>query len=496
MHPRLNPNNNTLANVFRPHFSLARPIRLVQTSTLRRPCKINMDNLIAARSQMALSLGFHIIFAAIGVAMPFFMATSHWLYLKRKDPKQDSKENIKAETYRMLTKAWSKGVAIFFAVGAVSGTLLSFELGLLWPRFMEHAGPIIGMPFSLEGTAFFLEAIALGIFLYGWDRIKPWAHWASGLAVGLSGLASAFFVICANGWMNSPTGFDWNNGNPIHIDPWAAMFNDAAWIQGLHMVVAAFEAVGFAVAGIHAILWLKTRHSLHQSALKIAFAFATAAALAQPLIGDSAGKSVARRQPIKLAAMESLFETQRRAPLLIGGLPDTNNQSVNYGIKIPGMLSFLTYGDFNAEVKGLKDFPRDQWPPVPITHFAFQIMVGLGTGLALVGLFGMFSLWRKPHWFTSKAFTRLLIFCTPLGFIALESGWVVTEVGRQPWVIYGILRTADALTPRPGIFYNFLIYAAIYLFLAFMVVVLLIRQTRVLHNDLKKLAAAKGSART
>ena len=289
--------------------NLISELHLAETSIMNY--SLNMDNLIAARSQMALSLGFHIIFAAIGVAMPFLMATSHWLYLKRKD-----------EKYRILTKAWSKGVAIFFAVGAVSGTLLSFELGLLWPEFMVHAGPIIGMPFSLEGTAFFLEAIALGIFLYGWGRIKPWTHWTSGLVVGLSGLASAFFVICANGWMNSPAGFDWNGGNPINIDPWAAMFNDAAFIQGLHMVVAAFEAVGFAVAGVHAVLWLKTRHSLHQSAVKIAFVFAAAAALMQPLIGDFAAKSVARRQPVKLAAMEALFETQRGAPLLIGGFPD------------------------------------------------------------------------------------------------------------------------------------------------------------------------------
>lgn len=276
-----------------------------------------MNELLAARSQMALSLGFHIIFASIGMAMPFLMAASHWRYLRTGE-----------KNYLTLTKAWSKGVAIFFAVGAVSGTLLSFELGLLWPSFMEHAGPIFGMPFSWEGTAFFLEAIALGIFLYGWERVPPRVHWASGLVVGLSGVASGFFVICANAWMNSPAGFDWNGGKPINIDPWAAMFNDAAFLQGLHMVVGAFEAVGFAVAGLHAFLWMRTRHRLHFSALRIAFSFGAAAALLQPVVGDFSAKSVARRQPIKLAAMEAHFHTSERAPLLVGGIPNEDRKSV------------------------------------------------------------------------------------------------------------------------------------------------------------------------
>jgi cytochrome d ubiquinol oxidase subunit I len=221
-----------------------------------------MSELLAARLQMATSLGFHIVFACVGVAMPFLMATAHWGWLRTKDP-----------TLLTLTKAWSKGVAIFFAVGAVSGTALSFELGLLWPGFMVHAGPIVGMPFSWEGTAFFLEAIAIGVFLYGWDRIRPWAHWASGLLVGITGVLSALFVVCANGWMNAPAGFTWNDGHPADIDPWAAMFNAAAWPEGLHMVIAAFEAVGFAVAGLHALLWLRTRLPVHAAALRIALAW-------------------------------------------------------------------------------------------------------------------------------------------------------------------------------------------------------------------------------
>lgn len=434
-----------------------------------------MTDFISARSQMALSLGFHIIFASISMAMPFFMATSHWFYLKKNQPE-----------YRILTKTWSKGVAIFFAVGAVSGTALSFELGLLWPKFMEFAGPIIGMPFSWEGTAFFLESIFLGIFLYGWDKVSPWIHWLSGVMVGLCGVTSAFFVICANGWMNSPAGFDWNNGNPIHINPWAAMFNDAALIQGIHMVVAGFEAVGFAVVGIHAFLYLKNRFKIHLIALKIAFTFAGIAALIQPLVGDFAARSVAQRQPVKLAAMEGLFETQRRAPFTLGGIPNETKEETSYGIQLPGLLSFLAFHDFQAEVKGLKEVPKEQRPPVLITHFAFQLMVGIGTLLALLSLSGFLIFWKFPRITQLDWPYRVLAICTPLGFLALESGWVVTEVGRQPWIIYGLLRTSEALTPRPGVQYSLALYAILYGVLAIVVTLLMIRQIRELHRDLLK----------
>lgn len=434
-----------------------------------------MTELLAARSQMALSLGFHIVFAAIGIAMPFFMAAAYYIFLKHKD-----------EHYRLLTKAWSKGVGIFFAVGAVSGTLLSFELGLLWPRFMKHAGPIIGMPFSWEGTAFFLEAIALGVFLYGWNRVQPWWHWFSGIVVGISGVASGLFVICANGWMNSPTGFDWNNGHPINIDPWAAMFNDAALLQGIHMIAAAFQAVGFAVAGLHALLWLKTKHLLHFKALKIAFVFAAVAALVQPIIGDLAAKSVAKRQPIKLAAMEGHFTTERGADLLLGGIPDETREVTDYAIRLPHLLSFLAYGQLDAEVKGLKDFSKDLWPPVLVTHLAFQVMVGLGTLMAVLGAYGLWGMWRRPEWWQSRRFLRILVFATPLGFLALEAGWVVTEVGRQPWIIYGYMRTAEALTQRPGIIYNLALYTGMYVLLTAVVSVLIIRQTQLLHRELQR----------
>ena len=427
-----------------------------------------MTDLFAARSQMAISLGFHIIFASIGIAMPFLMAISHWRWLRTKEP-----------VFLELTKAWSKGVAIFFATGAVSGTVLSFELGLLWPRFMEHAGSIIGLPFAWEGAAFFLEAIALGIFLYGWNRVHPWIHWGSGILVGVSGVASSLFVICANGWMNAPAGFDWVDGRAINIDPWAAMFNRAAWQQGLHMTIAAFCATGFAVAGIHALgLLKKPDSSFHAKAFVIALVVGAVAAIVQPLQGDRLAKQTAELQPAKFAAMESLFHTSRPAPLVIGGIPSEETQSVRYGLHIPKLLSFLAHGDFNAEVIGLDRFPRENWPPVAVTHIAFQIMIGIGTLLAVLGAWSLFALWKKPAWLRRRSVLRLFSLCTPLGFIAIEAGWTVTEVGRQPWIIYGIMKTKDAVTPMPGLIYPMTLFTAVYLILSFVVAWLIVRQFR------------------
>lgn len=434
-----------------------------------------MDDLFAARSQMALSLGFHIIFACIGMVMPFFMATSHYKYLKSGNP-----------LYKDLTKAWSKGVAIFFVTGAVSGTMLSFELGLLWPEFMLHAGPIFGMPFSLEGTAFFIEAIALGFFLYGWGRFKPWFHWFTGVVVGISGLASGILVVAANGWMNSPSGFDFVDGEYLNIDPVQALFNDAWFTQSLHMTLAAFTATGFAVAGIHAYMMMKGKHvDFHRKAFTIAIVFGAVAAVLQPISGDISAKDIAVRQPAKLAAMEAHFETEKGAPLILGGIPDEETKEVNYAIKIPGALSFLAHGDFEAEVKGLDQFPEEHHPPVLVTHFAFQIMVGLGMMLVGLSLLYFFSIWKKKQWQSERWFLWLFVVATPLGFLALEAGWTVTEVGRQPWIIYEIMLTKDAVTPIPGIKYSFFIFTAIYLSLAAIVAFLLYRQIKAVPDILE-----------
>jgi len=427
-----------------------------------------MDDFIAARSQMAMSLGFHIVFSCIGMVMPFFMAIAHFIYLRTGNA-----------VYKGLTKAWSKGVAILFATGAVSGTMLSFELGLLWPTFMEHAGPIFGMPFSLEGTAFFIEAIALGFFLYGWDRLKPWFHWTTGVIVGLSGLASGILVVAANAWMNSPAGFDFIDGQYVNIDPIQAMFNEAWFSQALHMALAAFVATGFAVSGIHALMILKRKNLVfHRAAFRISALSACFAAVLQPISGDISAKDIASRQPAKLAAMEAHFETQANAPLLIGGIPDETTETVKYAVKLPGMLSFLAHGDVTKPVTGLKDIPRENWPPVAITHYAFQVMVAIGMSLVLLAFLYFIALTKRKKWLESNWLLRLFVIATPLGYIAVEAGWVVTEVGRQPWIIHGVMRTADAVTPMPGIVYSFYLFTAVFISLSAIVGFLLYRQIK------------------
>jgi cytochrome d ubiquinol oxidase subunit I len=432
-----------------------------------------MNDFLAARSQMAISLGFHIVYACIGMTMPFFMFVAEWKWLK-----------TGKDVYLQLAKAWSKGVAMFFAIGAVSGTVLSFELGLLWPEFMKNAGPIIGMPFSWEGAAFFVEAIALGLFLYGWKRLNKHVHLGAGLLVGIAGVTSGFFVIAANGWMNSPSGFDWINGKAINIDPVRAMFN-AAWLsQSIHMTIAAFASTGFAVAGVHAFLLLRKKSiEFHKKAFRIAFTFGTVAALLQPISGDYSAKDIARRQPEKLAAMESLFKTREHAPLIIGGIPDVQEQKVNKAIELPGLLSFMAFGSFDATVTGLDQFPKADWPPVLIVHIAFQLMVFFGMIMAFVAILYLLFSWRWRSFLDKKWWLSIVVLGTPLGFLALEAGWTVTEVGRQPWIIYHIMRTEQALTPMPGIKYPLIIITSIYLILTFLSFYLLSRQIRYVHEN-------------
>lgn len=431
-----------------------------------------MDDLLAARLQMAVSLGFHIVFACIGMTMPILMAFSEWKWLR-----------THKQEYLDLAKAWSKGVAIFFAVGAVSGTVLSFELGLLFPGFMQHAGPIIGMPFSWEGTAFFVEAIALGVFLYGWNRLNKWVHWASGIVVGISGVLSGIFVVSANAWMNSPAGFNYQNGSFTNIDPVAAMFNDAWFSQALHMTLAAFVATSFAVAGVHAFLLIKNRNNtFHRTAVKIALSFGAISALLQPLSGDLSAKDIAKRQPAKLAAAEALYKTSQPADLVIGGIPNDKEERVQYAIHIPRFLSFLAHGDFNATVTGLDQFPKEERPPVLITHIAFQVMVGLGMLMALAGLlFLLFSAWWKKL-LLKKWWLTFIALLTPAGFIAVEAGWTVTEVGRQPWIIYGFMKTSDAVSPMPGLQFSFYIISAVYILLTLILIWLMRRQIATVTN--------------
>jgi cytochrome bd ubiquinol oxidase subunit I len=430
-----------------------------------------MSDLLFARSQMAMSLAFHIIFAVVGVGMPALMVIAEWRWLTSRDP-----------LHLELAKRWAKGTAILFAVGAVSGTVLSFELGLLWPTFMEHAGAVIGLPFSLEGFAFFTEAIFLGIYLYAWKRIPPRAHFAAGVVVAVSGALSGAFVVCANAWMNAPAGFRLVNGQVTEVDPIAAMFNAAAPSQIVHMTLASFAATGFAVAGIHAFALRRgTPHrAFHRAALQIALWVGLPAALVQPLSGDWSARSVAERQPVKLAAMEGHLKTGPAA-FVIGGWPNAATLEHTGAIEIPGALSFLLHGDPNAVVQGVDAVPPDERPPLAIVHLAFQIMIGCGTVMAALSLWGAGRWWRRKRGRGSALpddarFLTAVMLAGPLGFLALEAGWTVTEVGRQPWIVQGILRTADAVTPMPGLVVPFVLFSTLYVGLAVAVVFLLWRQ--------------------
>src|SRR5688500_1973016 len=420
-----------------------------------------MTDLLAARTQMALSLGFHIVFAELGIAMPLMMMIAEWRWRRTGD-----------RTYLDLARRWAKGTAILFAVGAVSGTVLSFELGLLWPGFMRFAGPLIGMPFSLEGFAFFLEAIFLGVYLYGWDRVGPRAHLAAGVVVALSGAASAVFVVLVNAWMNAPTGFTLAaDGSFASIDPIAAMQSPAAFQQALHMLLAAYAATGMAVAGVHALMLLRgAAPDFHRRALTLALLVGVPAALLQPLSGDLSARMVARTQPVKLAALEAQWTTERGAPLRIGGWPDEAREETRWALEIPYGLSLLAFHDPDAEVKGLRAVPPADRPPVAVVHFAFQTMVGLGSAMALVALWVVWTAWRRRALSEQRRLLRALVVVAPFGFIATEAGWIVTEVGRQPWVVQGLMRTADAVTPMPGLVVPLVRFTLLYLGLGPLVV--------------------------
>ncbi len=422
-------------------------------------------DLVYARWQMGLSLAFHIIFAVIGMAMPVMMVAAETAWLRTHRPE-----------YLDLAKRWARGTAVLFAVGAVSGTVLSFELGLLWPAFMALAGPIIGMPFSLEGFAFFLEAIFLGLYLYGWNRLSAGAHVFAGVMVSLAGALSGAFVVTANAWMNTPAGFRLVHGTVVEVDPFAAMFNPAAAAQVVHMLLAAYTAVGVAVAGIHARLLLRDRtNAFHRRAFAIALIVGLPAALLQPLSGDWAGRVVAGTQPAKLAALEGHFTTRGYAPLRIGGIPDVHARETRYALEIPGGLSFLAHADPAAPVTGLNDIPRGLWPPVVAVHLAFQVMVALGIWLAFLALWAG-ALWGRGRLFDSTLFLKATLVSTLAGFVALEAGWMVTELGRQPWIIQGVMRTSEAVTPMPGLMVPFVLFTLIYLGLG-LVVIALIRRT-------------------
>ncbi len=427
-----------------------------------------MSDLFAARAQMGTSLAFHIVFAVLGIGLPVLLVIAEGLWLRTRNP-----------VYLALAKRWTKGLAIVFAVGAVSGTILSFELGLLWPRFMEFAGGIIGMPFSAEGFAFFIEAIFLGLYLYGWERLSPVAHWLCAIPIAVSGALSAIFVVSANAWMNSPAGFRVEDGQVVDVDPIAAMFNNAWFQQALHMTLAAYLATGFGIAGLYALGLLRGRRdAYHRAGLMIGLALGALIAPLQIVSGDISARWVAENQPVKFAALEGQFETEAGAPLRIGGWPDPETRQTRYAIEVPKLLSLLAYRDPDAVVRGLDEWPvSDQPDPRPV-HLAFQVMVGIGFALIILSAWFWLAVWRRRGVPTNRWLLRAIVAATPLGFVAIEAGWIVTEVGRQPWIIYNVMRTREGVTEVPGQFAAFGGFTIVYLVLAATTAWLLVRLGR------------------
>jgi cytochrome d ubiquinol oxidase subunit I len=400
------------------------------------------SGLLPARQQMALSLGWHIILACFGVAFPAMIFVVHFRGVVRGD-----------EVALGLAKRWAKVSAVLFAIGAVSGTVLSFEMGLLWPGLMGRFGDVLGLPFAFEGLSFFVEAIFLGIYLYGWGRMPPRVHLVMLLPMAAAGVVGTFCVLAVNAWMNNPTGFAIENGEVVDVDPWAAMFNDGVWLMFAHQWVAAYMVVGFTVAGVYAVGMLKGRRDRHHRlGFMVPFVFATVAALSQPLVGHVLGLRLAEAQPAKLAAFELAETTEQPAPLRLGGI--LVDGEVRYNVDIPMIGSLIARNSFDKPVPGLDEVPPDEHPPVNIVHLAFQTMVGIGTLLALSVAVFWFARWRDRDLLERRWFLRFAAAAGPLAILALETGWVATEVGRQPWTVWQVLRTEDAASDNPWIWWS------------------------------------------
>jgi cytochrome bd ubiquinol oxidase subunit I len=353
--------------------------------------------------------------------------------------------------YRTIAKRWSKVMLALFAVGVVTGTILSFELGLLWPNFMATFGEVFGLGFTLEAFSFFLEAIFIAIYVYGWDRLSPWAHFLSGIPVVVAGFTGSLMVLTVNAWMNSPGGFTLVDGRVSDVRPLEALFgNDYLWHELIHMYLAGYLVAGFLTASVYAWGWLRGRRGRYERiALVVPLTIAALAAPVQIVVGDWAARSVAREQPTKLAAFEGLYETEAGAPVHLGGWYD--GDEIRYGIPLPRLLSLLAFHDPSARVEGLEEAPADERPPVNVVRIAFQTMVGIGFVLAGISAFYVFVWLRRKRLPHSIWFYRAVVAAGPLSGVALIAGWVTTEVGRQPWVVYGQMRTEEAVTNASGV---------------------------------------------
>jgi cytochrome bd ubiquinol oxidase subunit I len=411
------------------------------------------SSLLAARWQMALSLGWHIVLACFGVAFPMLIYVVHRRALRRDDP-----------VALGLAKRWSKVAAVLFAVGAVSGTILSFEMGLLWPELMRTYGDVIGLPFAFEGIAFFLEAIFIGIYLYGWDRLPPRVHLATLVPIAVSGVVGTFCITSVNAWMNSPSGFRIVDGEVTDVDPWAAMFNPAVWVMFVHMWVATVMVVGFCTAAVYAVGLRRGRDDPHHRlGFRVGFAFAAVAALLQPVVGHLAGARLADAQPTKLAAMDLAAETRQPAPLTVGGL--LIDGEPRFVIEIPRLGSLIARANVDRPVIGLDEFDEDDRPRdgiVTVVHLTFQAMVAIGLSLAALGPAFWLAQRRGHDLLASRGFLALAVVAGIASVTALELGWMTTELGRQPWVVYRVMRVEDAVTRGSGVWISLASLVVVY----------------------------------
>jgi cytochrome bd ubiquinol oxidase subunit I len=420
-------------------------------------------DLLAAREMQAMSFIFHIPLVCFGISFPAIVLFCEGLWLRTGDP-----------AYKALAKRWSKVMLILFAVGVVTGTILSFELGLLWPNFMATFGDVFGLAFGLEGFSFFLEAIFIAIYVYGWDRIPPRLHLLAGVPIVITGVTGSLMVIAVNGWMNHPTGFEVAGGEVVDPAPWTALFNKHLWFELTHMYLAGYLVAGFLVAGVYARGWLRgDRDRYTRAGLLIPLTFAALAAPVQLVVGDWAARTIADDQPVKLAAFEGLGRTEEGAPFHLGGIYEDGE--VKYGIAIPKLLSILADHDPNGRVEGLDAVPADDQPPVNVVRLAFQAMVFIGTGLAALAAVFLITWWRRGRMPASRWFYRAVVAAGPLALVALIAGWITTEVGRQPWIVYELMQTSEAVTDAGGLWLVFAGLAAVYLSLLAAVIWLLRR---------------------
>jgi cytochrome d ubiquinol oxidase subunit I len=418
---------------------------------------VDQDYLLEARQMQALSFAVHIPLVCFGVAFPALVLGMEWLGRRRGDA-----------LLLVLARRWSKAMIALFAVGVVTGTILSFELGLLWPEFMATYGDVFGLAFALEGFSFFVEAIFIAIYVYGWDRLSARAHMLAAIPVVIAGFSGSLMVITVNGWMNHPSGFRLENGRAVDVEPFKALFaNSYFWHEMVHMYLAAFLVAGFVTASVYAVARLRGRRDRYvRVAMAVPLVVAAIAAPAQVVVGDWAARDVAEHQPTKLAAFEGLGRTEKGAPIHIGGWYDEERGEVRYGIAIPKLLSLLAYHDPDATVQGLDRVAPDDRPPVNIVRLAFATMVGIGTVMAIFGVALLVVWWRRRVLPDGRWFLWTVAALGPLSVVALIAGWVTTEVGRQPWVVYGHMRTEEAVTGAGGIPLGYAALVLVYVALA------------------------------